>query len=267
MGETYQKALHPLKAAAVSAITRASPGTITIPAGHSGRLRQVAFIAWPTVETVVNAGGLVELENDAIKGMQFSCVVGGSTAVTEGGAHQNEPQVYKVDIPIVGPSTYTVYYTPYDDQSQSLSTLLIWERGGAPNPSRPNYVKANNVLKASAVTAITKAVSHNTISIPSGKGGTLLGVEILVWPTLETVVNAGGLVELISSVDDWKPFDFIAGGATSVGASGGVQLKPNVFPVNKKLTGNSSVTSDYTPYDNQSQSLGLTLLWRGPEPR
>lgn len=267
MGDIFQAANHPLKAAAVSAITRASPGTIVIPAGHSGRLRQIRLIAWPTVETVVNAGGLVEIENDAIKGMQFSCVVGGSTAVTEGGGHQNEAQVYKVDYPLVGPSTYTMYYTPYDDQSQTLSTVLVWEKGGLPDATRPNYVKANNVLKANAITQITVATSHNTISIPSNKGGRLTQVEILVWPTLETVMNAGGLVELKSSVDDWKPFEFVVGGATSVGASGGCQIKPNVFPASKPLSGNASVTSDFTPYDDQSQSLGLTLLWRGPEPR
>lgn len=264
-GQTYSEVLWVLQASAVTSISRASPGTITVPSGHDGRLKEIRASCFGTLETVVNGGGLVEIENDAIK-IDCSFVIGGGTAVTEGGGHENKAEVFKVDFPQKGNSTYTVYYTPYDDQSQTLELELIWEVGAPPDPSRANYMKADMVLKASAITQITVDDDHNTIKIPAGKGGTLLSVEVIVFPTAETVVNAGGKCELDSDSDDWSPFNLIVGGFTVVGASGGGQIRADKRPCKKALSGNTTVRNDYTPYDNQSQSLGLTLLWRGKDP-
>lgn len=265
VGESYSKVLYVLKASAVTSISRAETGTIDVPSGHDGRLKEIRATCLGTLETVVNGGGLVEIENDAIK-IDCSFVIGGGTAVTEGGGHENKAQVFKCDFPQAGDSTYTIYYTPYDDQSQTLEIELIWEVGGRPDPKRANYIKADMVLKASAITQITVDEDHNTIKIPKNKGGVLLSVEVVVFPTGETVVNAGGKCVLDSDSDDWKPFELIVGGFTVVGASGGGQIRPDVRPCKKTLTGNTTVRNDYTPYDNQSQSLGLTLLWRGKDP-
>lgn len=270
IGETYSKILYVLKANAVSAITRATTGTIVVPAKHNGRLKEIRATALGTIETVVNAGGLVEIENDAIK-IDCSFVIGGFTAVTEGGGGENKAEVFKVDYPQKENSTYTIYYTPYDDQSQTLEIELVWIVTGSPytgaDPKRANYMKANMVLKASAITQITVAEDHNTISIPSGKGGTLLEVQVVVFPTTETVVNAGGKCVLDSDADDWKPFELIVGGITALGGSGGGQIRADKRPCKKTISGNNTVRNDFTPYDNQSQSLGLTLLWRGPDPK
>jgi len=261
MGNTYLEYIHPLKAAAVTALTRASPGVITIPAGHSGRLKRIMTTVWPTLETVVDAGGLVEIENDAVKGTQISYVTPNLTAVTAGGG-DILTYVINCDIPLIGPSTYTVWYTPYDNQSQSLSVNLEWETGGRTDVGRPNFIKASCPLKTAAVTALTVAEAHNTIAIPSGKGGRLLRVEFSPYGTGETVVNSGGACELISSVDDWKPFRFIVPGATVVGAAGGGYITNKAFDVNKAISGNASITNNLTPYDDQSQTMGLTLFWR-----
>lgn len=266
MGETFNQVMYNLKSAGVTSLSKAQSGTIVIGAGKSGRLRRILLTALGTSETVVCAGGLVEITNDSISNMLFKAVVGGVTAVTEGGGMQNEPQVYLVDYPIVE-STFTINYTPYDDQDQTLEVELEWEKDGKPDISRPNHVDAELVLKASAITQVTVDEAHNSIKIPLGRGGTLLSCEIMVFPTLETVVNAGGKVVLKSTVDSYKPCEFIVGGFTSVGASGGGQIKPNQREIMKPLSGNTTITTDYTPYDNQSQSLGLTLLWRGAEPR
>jgi len=262
--ETYSKTLYILKANAVTSISRASAGTITVPSNHNGRLKQIRASCFGTLETVVNAGGLVEIENDAIK-IDCSFVIGGMTAVGASGAGEIKSQVLDVDFPQKGDSTYTIYYTPYDDQSQTLEIELIWEIDAKADESRPNYVKANMVLKASALTQITVASKHNTIAIPVKKGGTLLGVAIVVFPTIETVVDAGGKVELWNDSDDWKPFEIIVGGATAV-TEGGAQIEMQKRPCKKYMSGGQNVYSDYTPYDNQSQSLGLTLFWRGPDP-
>jgi len=264
VGETYSKTLWILKASAVTSISRAQAGTIGVPGGHNGRLKQIRASCFGTLETVVNAGGLVEIENDAIK-IDCSFVIGGMTAVGASGAGEIKGEVLDVDFPQKENSTYTIYYTPYDDQSQTLEIELIWEVGALPDLSRPNFVKANMVLKASAITQVTVATKHNTLAIPSGKGGTLLGVGIVVFPTIETVVDAGGKVELWNDSDDWKPFEIIVGGATAV-TEGGAQVLMQKRPCKKYMSGNQNVYSDYTPYDNQSQSLGLTLFWRSKDP-
>ena len=266
MGETFSQLNYELFASVVSSISRAETGTIAIPSGLDGRLKQIRATCIGTVETVVNGGGLVEIENDAVKGMECSFVLGGQTAVTEGGDCPNEPQVLDVDFPLVGGSTFTIYYTPYDDQAQVLEIELVYEKDGKPDPKRPNHIKANMVLKANAITQITVDEEHNEIAIPKGHGGVLLRTEIIVFPTLETVVTAGGKVVLRNTVEAWKPFEQFVGGLTALGASGGGQLKPNTRLVNKSLSGNSKVYLDYTPLDNQSQSLGLTLFWRGKDP-
>jgi len=266
MGETFNQVLYTLKASDVTSLSRATAGTIDVPAGLDGRLKQILATAFGVMTTVVNAGGLVEIENDSIKGMECSFVVGGGTAVTEGGANQNEPQVLEVDYPLVGGSTFTIYYTPYNIQSQGLCIELEYEKDGKPDPSRANHVKADMVLKASAISQITVDEDHNTIEIPKGHGGVLQAVEIVVFPTLETVVNAGGKVILSNTVEAWKPFEMVVGGGIALGASGGYQIKPNKRVCNKPMSGNSTVNSDYTPRDDQSQSLGLTLFWRGKDP-
>jgi len=266
MGETFNQVLYTAKASDVTSLSRAKTGTIDIPAGINGRLKQILATVFGVMTTVVDAGGLVEIENDSIKGIECSFVVGGGTAVTEGGANQNEPQVLDVDYPLVGGSTYTIYYTPYNIQSQGLCIELVYEKDGKPDPKRPNHVKADMKLKASAITQITVDENHNQINIPLGHGGILQSVEIIVFPTVETVVNAGGKVVLSNTVEAWKPFEMVVGGGIVVGASGGYQIKPNKRICNKPLSGNSRVDLDYTPRDNQSQSLGLTLFWRGKDP-
>lgn len=266
MGETHSQLLWQLFSAVVSSIARAEAGTIKVPEGLDGRLKEIRATCVGTVETVVNGGGLVEIVNDAVKGMECSFVLGGQTAVTEGGDSDTGEQILKVDFPLIGGSTYTVYYTPYDDQAQALELELAYEKNGKPDPTRPNHVKADMVLKADAISQVTVDEDHCEIDIPKNHGGVLQATEIIVFPTLETVVTAGGKVVLDSTVDAWKPFEQFVGGLTALGASGGGLIRPNRRITNKILSGNSKVTLDYTPIDNQSQSLGLTLFWRGKDP-
>jgi len=266
LGETFSQTLWVLFSAVVSSIARATTGTIKVPEGLDGRLKEIRATCVGTIETVVNGGGLVEITNDAVKGMECSFVLGGQTAVTEGGYSGTGEQLLKVDYPLVGGSTFTINYTPYDDQAQVLEIELVYEKNGKPDEKRPNHVKADVVLKADAISQVTVDEDHNEISIPKNHGGILQKVEVIVFPTLETVVTAGGKLVLDSTVDAWKPFEMFVGGLTALGASGGGLIRPNTRITNKILSGNSKVTTNYTPIDNQSQSLGLTLFWRGKDP-
>ena len=113
---------------------------------------------------------------------------------------------------------------------------------------------------AAALTQVTEQLNHVTINIPSGKGGILFAVSISYETVLETVVNAGGAIRLKNSSADWDPF-YLPTGVWTVVTAGGDALKPFVFEAWKKLPGNSTVTVDYIPYDNQSQALEITLHW------
>ena len=111
-----------------------------------------------------------------------------------------------------------------------------------------------------ALTQVTEAKQHVSISIPAGKGGVLRAVELQVWGTLETIVNGGGKVVLTNTSADWAPFELISPTQTSV-TLGGLAGHPARFPCTKELPGNSTAYADYTPYDNQSQKLSVTLIW------
>jgi len=268
LGETFSQVLYVPVGDVVSAITKDQEiGTIDVPEGLDGRIRKIRAKVFGTLETVVVAGGLVKIQNESIGGMVCSFIVGGGVAVTEGGGHENEDHEIPCDFPLVGGTSYIILYTPYDDQDQTLQIELEYEKDGEPDESRPNYIKAEMVLKASAISQVTIDEDHIQMAIPKKKGGILLALELTNFPTGETVVNSGGKVVLENTVESWKPFEIIVGGFTVLGASGGGQVKPQKRGnINKLLPGNSRVDLDYTPYDNQSQSLGLTMFWRGEDP-
>jgi len=241
---------------AVTAASRATTGTISIPSGKGGTLVAVEAQVFGTLETVVNTGGLVELENDAVDWKPFEFYTDKKTCVTLGAVpltptripcHKNLP----------ANSTVTVYYTPQDDQSQKLSVTIHWIEGAF--SGRQTYMKSGI---GSAITQITTASAHVSISIPAEKGGRVKAIQAQVWGTLETVVNSGGLVALKneSAAVSWEPTEFYTFGDTAV-TSGGVELLPQLIPVDLDLPGNSTVKADYTPQDNQSQKLSLSIIW------
>ena len=111
-----------------------------------------------------------------------------------------------------------------------------------------------------AITQVTEAAQHCTIAIPAQKGGVLKYVELAYETVLETVVVAGGLVRLWNTSADWDPFYALTplGTVTTLGGGHGHPMR---YYVEKELPGNSTVYANYTPYDNQSQSLELTIFW------
>lgn len=121
-------------------------------------------------------------------------------------------------------------------------------------------VTRSKVGHGAALTQVTEAVNHVVIAVPSGKGGILTHVSISLVYALTTVVNAGGVARLRNSSADWDPFYVPTMAATAL-TEGGDAIKPMVYECSKKLPGNSTVSVDYIPMDNNSQYLEITLHW------
>lgn len=243
--------------AAVTAASRAQTGTIAIEGGKGGIVTAIELTAWGTQETIVNSGGLVELENDAIDWKPFEFYVGGNTCVTEGGGNL-DPLRIPVHKKLPANSTVTIWYTPQDNQSQKLSVVLFWE-------TNLSYRGVQTYAKSgigSAITQVTIAAAHTTIEIPAEKGGAVKAFQVMVWGTLETVVNSGGLVAIDNNTDSYKPFEFYTNGITVVDA-GGANIAPYMMPANLPAKARSIISVDYTPQDNQSQKISVVAIWEG----
>jgi len=121
--ETYSKTLI---GAAVTATDRVEAST-GIQITKAGRAKAVQLTVFGTLETVVNTGGLIEVEADGtdIKPSHFSA--GKMTCVTAGGAEHATPYMAPVDWDAPNDETFHFYYTPDDNQSQKLAAALIWE--------------------------------------------------------------------------------------------------------------------------------------------
>lgn len=242
--------------AAVTSASRASPGTYTVPGGKGGVLIGIEVTIFPTAETVVQSGGLIEIENDSVDYKPLEFYVGGVTVVTEGGGNI-KPYLFKCHKPFPGNSVLTAYYTPDDDQSQKCMITFIWETTMTFNPARETYAKSGI---GSAITQVTIASAHITISIPKLKGGVMKAIQTVVWGTLETVVNSGGKVTVRNITADPSPYSFYTNGNTVVDA-GGAQVEEKMVPGNLVVPGNSDFLFDYTPQDNQSQKLSAVVIW------
>ena len=117
-----------------------------------------------------------------------------------------------------------------------------------------------------AITAVTVTANHVAISIPAGKGGTLVEVQVIIKSALTTVVNSGGWINLHNSSTDWIPFEAFLPAQTML-TSGAVEMKPYRIACSKYLPGNSTVYVDYTAYDDQNQYLEVILKYiLGPKP-
>ena len=111
-----------------------------------------------------------------------------------------------------------------------------------------------------AIAQITDASGHVSIHIPAGRGGILTSIDLAMEFIGEDVVNSGGIVQLRNSDSDWYPF-YVPTGCWTVDTEGGSSLAPMSYPCFKKLPGNSTVTVNYMPLDDQSQYLQVTLHW------
>lgn len=239
---------------------------IDIPAGKGGIVRGFEFNVLGTLETVVDDGGEVILTNSSSDWTPFQIAIGTKSGVNTAGVSLLPIMVPATKM-LPGNSSVTVSYQPYDDQSQALSIRIFWEL--APPEAMFDEFETFSAglfpLKSEAVTsksraAVAQAARNNQISIPGDKGGRLKFVSLLTWPTAETVVNSGGIVELINDAIDITPAFFITG-LNSVITDGGVNMRPSFVPFPGNVMANSNYNAFYTPYDDQSQTVSVYLMW------
>ena len=253
--------------AALTAITRSAASTITIP-GKTGQMNTLVAIeaqAFGTLESaVVGAGGLVELENDGIDWIPLNFYTEYNDAVTStsSGAAEILTTKFKVNQKLPAGSIVSCYFTPIDNQSLKFSVTIHWIEGG-PSGSL-TYMKGG---KGSAVTAATKASDHITIAVPSGKGGKLKAIWAVPIGIIEVAGSApwgapGGRVQMRNQSADpsWDPTEFYTNSA-EVLVAGAAHIYGKLNPVDLDLPGNSSAIADYTPMDDLTQYLSITLIW------
>ena len=237
--------------------------TITIPAGKGGVLKAVEINTVTIDETVVCGGGLVNCKNSSADWSPFYLLSPISGAVTLGG-NPKEPVRYDVEKELPGNSTCTFDFYPYDNQGQSLEVSLIWELGAKlREESFHGYI---HPIKAGAVTATARA-SPGNYAVPGGKGGRLTAIYSLPWPTAETTVQSGGLVELENNAYDMTPCHHYTIADAVVGAGGSIMGGPWKIPWDGPCPQNSTFTAYYTPTDNQSQTLSMIIAWKRPARR
>jgi hypothetical protein len=232
--------------------------TITIPAEKGGRCTGIEIYAWGTLETVVNTGGLVKFKNDSCNWEPLEVYLGPETCVTSGGIAMN-PYFLAVNKPLPAKSIVTVSYTPQDNQSQYLSVVLHYVRNESASGPQ-TYAKS---VVGSAVTATARVEAGSGITIPGGKDGQAVAIELHAFGTLTTVVNTGGKFEIESdSHSEIKPQEFYAGKMTCVTA-GGVALseKPYRAPVSWPVASSDTIHVFYSPIDTQSQKAAAVLIW------
>ena len=253
-----------LRGSAVTSTNRAKTGTITIPEGMGGTLVAIDVISYGTLETgVLGAGGLVELVNGSVDWVPFEFYMDmpHELTSTSGGFMFQKIMRLKCCLPLPESSIVTVYFTPYDDQSQALEITIHWISGGG---GRQTHMITG---KGSAITQTTKKADHVSIDIPSGKGGRLLEVRALGLATSPIVVGTdpnymGGTVHLKnkSARPSYEPSEFGTGAPSGL-VAGAYLAEHTIHPCDLDLPGKSTLKADYTPANDASQYLMLTLKW------
>lgn len=246
---------------ALTATTRSAVTQITVPGGKGkvGTIKEIRIVNYPTVETVVNSGGRIEVENDSVDYKPLELVCRAASVVTEGGA-QLKPNIFKVNLPLPAGSKVNFYANPYDNQSQKFAYTIIYDMNqGFSGPQ--TYSKSD---LGTAITQVTIDSAHLTFDIPNGKGGTLKQLMVIALGTLETVVDQGGLIDVRSkSIKTLDPMEQYIGGATVVDAGGADVEVESVDLRGHEAVEGATIDVDFTPQDNQSQLLAGAIVWEG----
>jgi hypothetical protein len=254
--------------AALTAITRSAASTITIP-GKKGEIYTVVAVeaqSYGTLETAkVGAGGKVELENDAgVNWKPLEFYTGYPTAVTStsSGAVENKGKKHIVNLPLPSGSIISCYFTPYDDQSQKFTVTVHYIKKAF--SGKQTHMKAG---AGTAVTAATISADNLTITIPSEQGGHLYAIDAMPVGIFEVAGSApygtpGGKVagHNPSALEAWEPTEFYTDAIEAL-VAGAARMDGKLNPVDLDLPAGSVVTFDYTPMDDLTQYLVVTLLY------
>lgn len=205
-------------------------------------------------------GALIELENDAVDWKPFEVytnLIDEITSTSGGGASQTSLLIRCHKSLPVG-STVHVYQTSLTADTDTCYVILHWienQYDGQPQ----TFIKAG---KGSALTQVTVAAAHVSITIPANKGGQVKSILLIGVPTIEAGVSSGGKVAVHNQSvrPTIEPLEFVTNAVECV-VAGMAEIKVQEIPVDIQCPANSTFTFDYTPEDNQSQYLAAMIKW------
>jgi hypothetical protein len=228
------------------------PGT----SGQTFTLRAIEIVIKGVATTVVNSGGKFEFSNDSIDWLPLEFYPNVTTAVGANAGFAMIPLRIPVNVPLPSGSIIFIAYTAVNAAIDRPYVTFFWDE--TPFNGAQTFSKSSI---GTAITQITKATGHATVTIPSQKSGQVQAFMTQIYGTIETIVVSGGLVEVHNnSISNIEPTQFVTGGVTSIGTGGAAQ-QLEMHPSNMQAAGGSTFTFDYTPTDNQSQQLAVMLVW------
>lgn len=125
--QTYAKSDHGTEITQVTEDTEHN--SVTIPAMKGGILQAFLVKVHQTLETLVQGGGLVKITNESLGAdlEPFEFFTGGATC-SVAGIVKCPVEVKPVEnLPAPARSVFTVSFTPWDNQSQALHFVVVWE--------------------------------------------------------------------------------------------------------------------------------------------
>lgn len=244
---------HSARAILTDKITGVAGVNVTL----GGQLDYVEVQVFPTATAAVPAtGGLIELNNNSYDWTPCQFYTNKAAMLTATGITLRPMRIYiKKWIP--DNSRIVAYYTAHNAATDMITITFHWilEAG---KPARETFM---NTAVGAAITQVTTALAHLTFTaIPTTRGGTARAFMAVAVGAPETIVCEGGHCALKCTSADWSPTEYVTPSFTGkTEVAGDTEMK--ALEMNHPLPGNSIVTVDFTPVDNQSQFLIGTLIW------
>lgn len=228
-----------------------------IPSGKGGVVDYVEIAVYTVATTGVVQGGLFEFENGSVdwKPCEFYSPMEKLLTTT---GHEQKPLRIPMKKNLPQNSVIHVYFTANAAAGTTWAYARIhWKIGGS--TSVQTYADSQ---KGAALTQTTEAKAHVTHTIPAAKGGKAVAYYCVMHDTPETIVAAGGRIELRCSSADWNPTQFFILSSTGITTIAAYQM-PVVIPLNHDLPARAKVYADFLPHDNNSQYMMASLVWEG----
>ena len=157
--------------------------------------------------------------------------------------------------PVPSNGIIRVFYTADNAATDEITiTLYVSEK---PFNGKASFSKSG---KGTAVTQITIAAAHVTMTPSPTLDGTIQGFCSQGFPALETVVTSGGILVVKSPDLDCDQFQWNTNGVSCIGA-GAITLEVQKIPLYCKYKANAAINFDFLPTDNQSQYMKVSTVF------
>jgi hypothetical protein len=222
-----------------------------------GVLDYVEVQVFTTLATTVYGGGLIELTNDSVDWSPFEFYTPRQELLGTGGSRIKPLRIYcRKSLP--SGSTIHAYYTADNAATGLLMISFHWKLGQT--TSIQTYMKAGKGTAAAGTLNTWR--DETTIAIPAAKGGRAVLALATPRGTIETVKTAGGKVGLKCDSASWEPTEFLTEGLTGLTTIAG-EMQPNSIILDHPLPEKSTITVQFAPFDDQTQTIGVVIVWEG----